>query len=289
MFAQVGDLGPAPRVLQWDDVGVEADGPVAGVFSRDILDQVNDGCVIVMRLVHEPHTHQVGVSNLHAIQDDYSPGLLNPFISEMLHAVQQPHRVQGLAAHLLVGQLHMTVKDLDVDGYIMMSGDRATSWVASMDFPLPEKLQPQIVGLILDAGGDRADHHGGVGRQCVCVTHIDAGHQQLGWPACRTVARRTGESPSGPSASTSTAKGWLSGPGGWSNNAGGLAILSHVQAGILPAQCCCLENGRQFTKCQDRGQWTCPAHGMGIGCWYCAQPRYGRESPQHHSEASEWC
>ena len=75
---------------------------------------------------------------LHVIQDYYSPWLLDPFITEMLHAVPQPHRVQGLAGHVLVGRLHVTVKDLDVGGYIMMSGGHATSWMVRMDFPMPK-------------------------------------------------------------------------------------------------------------------------------------------------------
>ena len=56
MHALVQDLGIVPGFLEQDGVGgVEADGPVAGVFVKDILDQVNDGRVIVLGLVHEPH------------------------------------------------------------------------------------------------------------------------------------------------------------------------------------------------------------------------------------------
>ena len=47
LLVQVGDLGHVPGVLEQDDViGIEADGPVAGVLVRDVLSQMNDGDVI---------------------------------------------------------------------------------------------------------------------------------------------------------------------------------------------------------------------------------------------------
>ena len=58
LLVQVGDLGHIPGVLEQDDVSsIQADGPVAGVFVKSILDQMNDGRVIMMGPVHESRTH----------------------------------------------------------------------------------------------------------------------------------------------------------------------------------------------------------------------------------------
>ena len=45
-------------VLEQDHVsGSQADGPVAGVFVKDVLDQMDDGRNIVTGQEHEPGTH----------------------------------------------------------------------------------------------------------------------------------------------------------------------------------------------------------------------------------------
>ena len=81
----MGDLGHVPGVLEQDDVSsIHADGPVAGVFVKNILDQMNDGRVIMMGPAHEPRTHQAGVGRLHVIDDDQSSGLHGQLLSEVL-------------------------------------------------------------------------------------------------------------------------------------------------------------------------------------------------------------
>ena len=114
---QVGDLGHVPRVLEQDNVSsIQADGPVAGVFVEDILDQMNDGRVIMMGPAREPRTHQVGVGGLHVVDDDQSSGLHGQLLGEVLSPVQQLHRARGLPGQFPVSRLHMTVKDQDASG-----------------------------------------------------------------------------------------------------------------------------------------------------------------------------
>ena len=71
LLVKVGGLWHVPGVLEQDDVsGVEADGPVAGVLVENVVDQVNDGCIIVMGYAYEPNAHQAGMSGLHVVHDD---------------------------------------------------------------------------------------------------------------------------------------------------------------------------------------------------------------------------
>ena len=91
----MGDLGHVPGVLEQDDViGIEADGPVAGVLVRDALSQINDGDV--MELVCEPVTHQTGVGRLHVVHDD--PGMMIDFVGQ---AVGIGHLLQTLAGQFV--------------------------------------------------------------------------------------------------------------------------------------------------------------------------------------------
>ena len=114
LLVQVGDLGHVPGVLEQDDVSsIQADGPVAGVFVKNILDQMNDGCVIMMGPVREPRTQQVGVGRLHVIDDDQSSGLCGQLLSEVPSPVQQLPRARGLPGQLPVSRLRMTVKNQD--------------------------------------------------------------------------------------------------------------------------------------------------------------------------------
>ena len=70
LLIQVGDLGHVPGVLEQDDVnGIQADGPVAGVFVKDVLDQMDDGRVIVMG----PGAQHAGMGQLHVVDDDRAP------------------------------------------------------------------------------------------------------------------------------------------------------------------------------------------------------------------------
>ena len=63
LLVQVGDLGHVPGVLEQDDVSsIHADGPVAGVFVKDIVDQMNDGRVIMGRRVNQELTRRVWVA-----------------------------------------------------------------------------------------------------------------------------------------------------------------------------------------------------------------------------------
>ena len=57
-WVQVGDLGHVPGVIEQDYVsGSQADRPVAGVFVKEVLDQMDYGRVIVMGHAHEPGTY----------------------------------------------------------------------------------------------------------------------------------------------------------------------------------------------------------------------------------------
>ena len=94
LLVQVGDLGHVPGVLEQDDVSsIQADGPVAGVFVKNILDQMNDGRVIMMGPAREPRTHQAGLGCLHVVDDDQSSGLRGQLLSEVLSP--RPAAVQG--------------------------------------------------------------------------------------------------------------------------------------------------------------------------------------------------
>ena len=96
LLVQVGDLGYVPGVLEQDDVSsIQADGLVAGVFVKNILDQMNDGWVIMKGPAHEPRTHQAGVGRLHVIDDDQSFGLRGQLLSEVLSP--HPAALQGKA------------------------------------------------------------------------------------------------------------------------------------------------------------------------------------------------
>ena len=97
LLVLVGDLGHVPGVLEQDDIiGIEADGPVAGVLVRDVLSQINDGDVILMELVCEPVTHQTGVGRLHVVHDD--PGMMIGFVGQ---AVGIGHLLQALAGQFV--------------------------------------------------------------------------------------------------------------------------------------------------------------------------------------------
>ena len=116
-LVQVGDLGHVPGVLEQDDVSsIQADGPEAGVFVKEILDQINDGRVIMMGPVREPRTHQADVGHLHVIDEDQSSGLCGQLLSEVLSPIQQFHRAWGLPGQFPVSRLHMTVKDQYTSG-----------------------------------------------------------------------------------------------------------------------------------------------------------------------------
>ena len=85
LLVQVGDLGYVPGVREQDDVSsIKADGLVAGVFVKNILDQMNDGRVIKMGPAREPRTHQAGVGCLHVVDDDQSSGLRGQLFGEVL-------------------------------------------------------------------------------------------------------------------------------------------------------------------------------------------------------------
>ena len=117
LLVQVGDLGHVPGVLEQDDVSsIQADGPVAGVFVKNILDQMNDRWVIMMGPAREPRTHQVGVGCLHVIDDDQSSGLHGQLLGEVLGLIQQLYRARSLPGQFPVSRLHMTVKDQDTSG-----------------------------------------------------------------------------------------------------------------------------------------------------------------------------
>ena len=89
----MGDLGHVPGVLEQDDVSsIQADGPVAGVFVKNILDQMNDGRVIMMGPACEPRTHQAGMGCLHVVDNDLSSGLRGQLLGEVLNPVQQLYR-----------------------------------------------------------------------------------------------------------------------------------------------------------------------------------------------------
>ena len=76
LLVQVGDLGHVPGIHEQDNVSsIQADGPLAGVFVKNILDQMNDGRVIMMGPAREPRTHQVGLGRLHVVDDHQSSGL----------------------------------------------------------------------------------------------------------------------------------------------------------------------------------------------------------------------
>ena len=110
----MGDLGHVAGVLEQDDVSsIQADGPVAGVFVKDILDQMNDGRVIMMGPACEPWTHQAGVGGLHVVDVDQSSGLRGQLLGEVLSPIQQLHKARGLPDQFPVSRLHMTVKDQD--------------------------------------------------------------------------------------------------------------------------------------------------------------------------------
>ena len=47
--------------LGYDVSSIQADGPVAGIFVKNILDQMNDGRVIMMGPGLEPRTQQADV------------------------------------------------------------------------------------------------------------------------------------------------------------------------------------------------------------------------------------
>ena len=114
LLVQLGDLGHVPGVLEQDDVSsIQADCPVAGVFVKNILDQINDWHVIMMGPVHEPRTHQVGMGRLHVVDDDQSSGLRGQLLGEVLSPVKQLHRAKGLPDQFPVSRLHMTIKDQD--------------------------------------------------------------------------------------------------------------------------------------------------------------------------------
>ena len=117
LLVQVGDLGHVPGVLEQDDVSsIQADGLVAGVFVKNILDQMNDGRVIMMGPAHEPRTHQAGMGRLHVIDDDQSSGLRGQLLGEVLSPIQQLYRARSLPGQFPVSCLHMTVKDQDTSG-----------------------------------------------------------------------------------------------------------------------------------------------------------------------------
>ena len=117
LLVQVGDLGHVPGVLEQDNVSsIQADGPVAGVFVKNILDQMNDGRVIMMGLTHEPRTHQAGVDRLHVIDDDQSSRLHGQSLGEVLSPVQQLYRARSLPGQFPLSRVHMTVKDQDTSG-----------------------------------------------------------------------------------------------------------------------------------------------------------------------------
>ena len=114
MLVQVGDLGHVPGVLEQDDVsGIQADGPVAGVFVKDVLDQIDDGRVIAMG----PGTQHAGMGHLHIVDDDQSSGLRGQLLGEVLRLIQQLHGTRGQLGQLLIGRLHVAVKEQNVSGH----------------------------------------------------------------------------------------------------------------------------------------------------------------------------
>ena len=57
-WVQVGDLGHVPEVIEQDYVsGSQADRPVAGVFVKEVLDQMDYGRVTVLGHAHTPGTY----------------------------------------------------------------------------------------------------------------------------------------------------------------------------------------------------------------------------------------
>ena len=117
LLVQVEDLGHVPGVLEQDDVSsIQADGQVAGVFVKNILDQMNDGRVIMMGPAREPRTHQAGVGCLHVVDNDQSSQLRGQLLSEVLSPIQQLYRARSLPGQFPVSWLHMTVKDQDTSG-----------------------------------------------------------------------------------------------------------------------------------------------------------------------------
>ena len=86
---------------------------MAGVFVKDILDQMDDRRFIMMGPAHEPRTRQAGVGRLHFIDHDQSYGLRGQLFGEVLSPVQQLHWARGLPGQFPVSRLNMTVKDQD--------------------------------------------------------------------------------------------------------------------------------------------------------------------------------
>ena len=117
LLVQVGDLGHVPGVLeQGDKSSIQADGPVAGVYVNIILDQMNNGRIIMMGPARVPRIHQSGMGCLHVIEDDQSSGLHGQLLVEVLSPIQQLYRARSLPSQFPVSRLHMTVKDQDMSG-----------------------------------------------------------------------------------------------------------------------------------------------------------------------------
>ena len=117
LLVQVGDLGHVPGVFEQGDVSsIQADRPVARVFVKNILDQMNDGRVVMMGQVREPRTHQVGMVCLHVVDDDQRSGLHGQLLGEVLRSIQQLYRARSLPGQFPVSWLHLTVKDQDMSG-----------------------------------------------------------------------------------------------------------------------------------------------------------------------------
>ena len=117
LLVQVGDLGHVPGDLEEDDVSsIQADGPVAGVFVKNILDQMNDRRVIMMGPAREPRTHQAGLGCLHVVDDDQSSGRHGQLLGEVLSPVhylnQCGHFIKSALWHSLEGNFIRNPQDI---------------------------------------------------------------------------------------------------------------------------------------------------------------------------------
>ena len=92
---------------------------MAVVLVEDVLDQANDGCVIVVGLMLEPGAHQVGMSDLYVVHFDKKPELCGcPSVKCCVCPVQQLHGAWGLAGEVPIGRPHVVVGEQDMGRWL---------------------------------------------------------------------------------------------------------------------------------------------------------------------------
>ena len=74
---------------------------------------MDDGRVIVMG----PGAQHAGMGRLHVVNDDQSSGLHGQLLCEVLCPIQQLHGARGQLGQLLIGQLHVAVKEQNASGH----------------------------------------------------------------------------------------------------------------------------------------------------------------------------